>query len=153
MVPRNLFVIPIWQKHVLQWVIKLLISLILKVWISDYKNFFGKNLCQNESVGTVNREAEFVYVQFFMFIRGYGYNSYSSMNVVNSSRGPNRGCRWRSVWLCLHDFFNNSQFWVFQNHQRTIRFHERSRKLLSSLYFEFKVFCWVGIKCTDHKKF
>ncbi len=36
-------------------------------------------------------EAEFVYVQFFMFISGCGYNSYSSMNVVNTSRGPNKG--------------------------------------------------------------
>jgi hypothetical protein len=44
-----------------------------------------------ESVGTVNREAEFVDVQFFMFIRGYGYNSYSLLNVKNTSRGPNMG--------------------------------------------------------------
>ncbi len=48
-------------------------------------------MCENESVGTVNREAEFVYVQFFMFIGGYGYNSHSSLNVVNTSRCPNRG--------------------------------------------------------------
>jgi len=114
------------------------------VWISDSINIFGKFLCQNESVGTVNREAECVYVQFFMFIRGNGYNSSSSMNVVNTSKGPNRGCRWRSVWVSLHDFFNNSQFWVFQNPRRTIRFHERTSKLLSSLWFEFKIFCWLG---------
>jgi hypothetical protein len=86
MVSGNLFVVP-----VLQWVINLLMSLILKVWISDSINFFGKNLCQNESVGRVNREAEFVYVQFFMFIGGYGYNSYSSLNEVNTSRGPKWG--------------------------------------------------------------
>ncbi len=90
MVSRNLSVVP-----VLQWVRNLLISLILKVSISNPINFFGKNSCENESVGTINREAQFVYVQFFMFIRGYGYNSYSSMNIVKTSRGPNRGCRWR----------------------------------------------------------
>ncbi len=91
MVSRNLFVLPTYQKPVLQWVIKLLISIILKVWISGSKNFFGKKLCENESVGSVDREAEFVYIQFFMFICGYGYNSYSLFNVVNTSRGPNRG--------------------------------------------------------------
>ncbi len=48
-------------------------------------------MCENESVGSVDREAEFVYIQFFMFICGYGYNSYSLFNVVNTSRGPNRG--------------------------------------------------------------
>jgi hypothetical protein len=56
--------------------IKLLIPLILRGWISESIDFFGKKLCQNESVGTVNREVEFANVQFFMFILGYGYNSY-----------------------------------------------------------------------------
>ncbi len=79
------------------------------MWISDSKNFFGKNLCEIESVGTVNREAEFVYVQFFMFIRGYGYNSYPSLNVVNTSRGPNRVVGGGECG-CVRDFFNNSQF-------------------------------------------
>jgi hypothetical protein len=46
---------------------------------------------KSESVGTVDREAEFLSVQFFMFIGGYAYNSYSLLNVVNTSRGPNRG--------------------------------------------------------------
>ncbi len=115
MVSRNLFVMPIEEKPVLQCIIKLLISLILKVWISGYIKFFG-----NESVGTVNREAEFVYVQFFMFICGYEHNSYYSMNVVNTSIGPNRGCRWGSVWVCLNDFFNNCQFWVISKRWKTL---------------------------------
>jgi hypothetical protein len=48
-------------------------------------------LCQNESVGRGNREAEFVYVQFFMFIHGYGYTSYSLLNEVHTSRGRGVG--------------------------------------------------------------
>ncbi len=62
------------------------------MWISDSINFFWKTFVPKWKCGySQQREAEFVYVQFFMFIRKYGYNSYSLLNVVNTSRGPNRG--------------------------------------------------------------
>jgi hypothetical protein len=97
-------------------------------------------------VGTGNREAEFVYVQFFMFIGGYGYNSHSSLNVVNTSRGPNRGvgggqcgCVYLIYLSASFGYFKNlshrtGQFQVFggNQNQRTIRFHARTSKVLSS---------------------
>jgi hypothetical protein len=71
-------------------------------------------------VGTVNREAEFVYVQLFMFICGYGYNSYSSLNVVNTSRGPNRGVGGGQCGCVYVIFLITASFGYFENlNQRT----------------------------------
>ncbi len=82
--------------------------------ISDSINCFGKNVCENESVGTVISEAEFVYVQFFMFICGYGYNSYSSLNVVNTSRGPNMGVGGGECGYVYVNFLITASFGYFK---------------------------------------
>ncbi len=89
--------------------------------------------------------------QFFMFIREYGYNSYSSLNVVNTSRGPNRGVGGGECGCVYVIFLITASFGYLKTLKRTIRFHERTSKLLSNLQFEFKIFCWVGVKCRYHK--
>jgi hypothetical protein len=93
-------------------------------------------------------ESQFVYVQFFMFIGGYGYFSHSSLNVVNTGRGPNRGVGGGQSGCVYLIFLVTASFGYFKNlnqrtgwfqvfvgnqNQRTIRFHARTSKVLSSL--------------------
>ncbi len=97
-------------------------------------------------MGTGNREAEFVYVQFFMFIGGYGYNSL--FVECSNSRGPNRGVGGGQYGGVYMIFLVTASFGYFKNlnqrtgwfqvfggnqNQRTIRFHTRTSKVLSSL--------------------
>ncbi len=93
-----------------------------------------------------------------MFIGGYGYNSHSSLNVVNTSRGPNRGVGGGQCG-CVYLIFLSASFGYFKNlNHRTGWFqvfggnqNQRTSKVLSSFLFEFKIFCWVGVKCRYHK--
>jgi hypothetical protein len=92
-------------------------------------------------VGTVNREAEFVYVQFFMFIRGYGCNLYSALNAVNTSRGPNRGVGGGQCGCVYVIFSITANFGYLKNlNQRTGWFQvfggNQNQRTISSRYFK-----------------
>jgi hypothetical protein len=92
-------------------------------------------------VGTVKREAEFVYVQFFMFVSGYGYNSFSLLNVLNTSRGPNRGVGGGQCGCVNVIFLITASFGYFKNlNQRTGWFQvfggNQNQRTISSRYFK-----------------
>ncbi len=91
-------------------------------------------------MGTVNRETQFVYVQFFMFIRGYGHNSYSSMNVANTSTHRNSGCWWRLVWVCYMIFLLTASFGYFKTLKESSGFMQEAANYCEVCNLNLKYF-------------